>query len=64
MSSTFEESYVVWGIIAVAAFTLLYSIFLRGQFLSWFGIVIPLLGVYLFWRFVRAVERIAAAMER
>ncbi|WP_231182678.1 hypothetical protein [Haladaptatus sp. DYF46] len=64
MSSEFKESYVIWGIVTVAVLTLLYSVLLAGRFLSWFGIALPLLGLYLFWRFVRAVERIADEMER
>jgi hypothetical protein len=64
MSSESEESYVIWAIIIVAVLTLLYSILLAGRVLSWFSIAFPLLGLYLFWRFVRAVERIADSMER
>ena len=64
MASEFKESYVIWGIVTVAVLTLLYSVLLAGRFLSWFGIALPLLALYLFWRFVRAVERIADEMER
>ena len=51
------------GITVVAILTLLYSVLIAQQLLAWFGIVIPLLLVYLFWRFVRAHERIADALE-
>ncbi len=64
MSTDFDESYIIWGIIAIAVLTLLYSVLLLGRFLAWFGVVLPLIGLYLLWRFVRAVERIAASMER
>ncbi len=64
MSFDIDDSYIVWGIIAVAILTFLYSLLLLQQVLAWFSVFFPLVGLYLFWRFVRAVERIAASMER
>ena len=64
MSENFDEQYLIWTIIGVAILTFLYSIFINQRFFAWFDIVFPLIGLYLFWRFVRAVERIAASMER
>ncbi|WP_423744441.1 hypothetical protein V5735_16125 (plasmid) [Haladaptatus sp. SPP-AMP-3] len=64
MPSDSTESVVVWGIVIVGVLTFLYSILLASKPLAWFGIVFPLLGLYLFWRFVRAVERIADSMAR
>jgi type II secretory pathway component PulM len=58
-----RERSVVVGIVAVALITLVYSVLIAQQILAWFGIAIPLVLLYLFWRFVRAHERIAAALE-
>jgi len=58
-----RERNVLLGIVAVAAVTLVYSVLVAQQVLAWFGIAIPLVLLYLFWRFVRAHERIAAALE-
>lgn len=58
-----REQKILLGIGAIAIITFLYSFLIVQQILAWFGIVIPLLFVYLVWRFVRAHERIAAAVE-
>ena len=58
-----RERSVVVGIVAVALITLVYSVLIAQQILAWFGIAIPLVVLYLFWRLVRAHERIAAALE-
>ena len=58
-----RERSVVVGIVAVALITLVYSVLIAQQILAWFGIAIPLVVLYLLWRFVRAHERIAAALE-
>lgn len=50
-------------IVIVVGATFLYSIFIMAAPLAWVSAVVPLLGLYLVWRFVRAHERIAAAME-
>lgn len=49
------------GIVVVLA--LLYSVFIMAAPLAWASAVVPLVALYLLWRFVRAHERIAAAME-
>ena len=58
-----RERQVVLAIVAVALVTLLYSVLIVQQVLAWFAIVIPLVFLYLLWRFVRAHERIADALE-
>jgi uncharacterized membrane protein len=58
-----RERNVLLAIVAVAVVTLLYSLLVAQQILAWFGIAIPLVLLYLVWRFVRAHERIADALE-
>jgi threonine/homoserine/homoserine lactone efflux protein len=58
-----RERTVVLAVVAVAAVTLLYSVLVAQQVLAWFGIALPLVLLYLFWRFVRAHERVADALE-
>lgn len=58
-----RERNALLAIAAVAVLTFLYGFLIAGQPLAWFGIVIPLLLLYLVWRFVRAHERIADALE-
>lgn len=50
-------------LVIVIAVTFLYSVLFMAAPLAWVSAVVPLLGLYLVWRFVRAHERIAAAME-
>ena len=50
-------------IAVVALLTFLYSFLVVKRPLVWIGLVALLLGVYFGWRFVRAVERIADALE-
>jgi threonine/homoserine/homoserine lactone efflux protein len=57
------ERNVVLAIVVVALVTLVYSVVIVQQILAWFGIAIPLVLLYLIWRFVRAHERIADALE-
>jgi threonine/homoserine/homoserine lactone efflux protein len=57
------ERNVVVAIVVVALVTLVYSVVIAQQILAWFGIAIPLVLLYLIWRFVRAHERIADALE-
>ncbi len=47
----------------LAIVTLFYSVLIMRAPLQWASIVVPLLVLYLLWRFVRAHERIAAALE-
>jgi Flp pilus assembly protein TadB len=62
-SSGSSERNVVIAIVVVALVTLVYSVVIAQQILAWFAIAIPLVLLYLFWRFVRAHERIADALE-
>ena len=48
---------------ALALVTLAYSVFIARAILQWVGIVLPLVFLYLAWRFVRAHERLADAVE-
>lgn len=50
-------------IVIAVGITFLYSVFVMAAPLAWVSAVFPLLGLYLLWRFVRAHERIASAME-
>lgn len=47
----------------VALLTFLYSFLVVKRPLAWVGFVAVLFTLYLSWRFVRAVERIADALE-
>jgi hypothetical protein len=58
-----RERQVLAAIAAVALLTLLYSLLVAQTVLAWFAIAIPLVVLYLLWRFVLAHERIAAALE-
>lgn len=58
-----RERNVLLAIVGVAAIALVYSVLVAQQILAWFAIAIPLVLLYLFWRFVRAHERVAAALE-
>ncbi|WP_158853355.1 hypothetical protein [Halorhabdus sp. CUG00001] len=51
---------VVGGIVLTFA----YSLFVAGMPLLWLNLVSVLLVFYLLWRFVRAHERIADALEQ
>jgi hypothetical protein len=52
------------GVVVVAVVSLLYSLLIARAPLVWVGVAFPLAFLYLAWRFVRAHERIAAALER
>ncbi|WP_181684873.1 hypothetical protein [Halorhabdus salina] len=45
------------------ALTFGYSLFVNGTILLWTWFVVPIIFLYLCWRFVRAHERIADALE-
>ncbi|MGM0397850.1 MAG: hypothetical protein ACQEQY_02545 [Halobacteriota archaeon] len=49
--------------LGLVAAGLLYSIFVMRAPLQILSVIVPLVFLYLLWRFVRAHERIAAAME-
>jgi len=54
-------AYVLLGSLALV--TLLYSLLIARAPLAWVGVMVPLVFLYLVWRFVRAHERIADALE-
>ena len=58
-----RDRYVIVGIAFLSVLTLLYTVLIAGRPLLWLSTVIPLVLLYLAWRFVRAVERIAKALE-
>jgi uncharacterized membrane protein SirB2 len=58
-----EDSTLLLVLGVVALVTFVYSVFIARAMLQWVGIVLPLVFLYLAWRFVRAHERIADAVE-
>ena len=56
-----EQVLVAIGVLSLAL--ILYSVLIVQRILAGVGVVIPLVVLYLLWRFVRAVERIADAVE-
>jgi hypothetical protein len=56
-----EQVLVAIGVLSLAL--ILYSVLIMQRLLAGVGVVIPLVVLYLLWRFVRAVERIADAVE-
>ncbi len=63
MSTDSREKNVRLGIVIIALATLVYSVLIAGQVVAWFGIAILLVVLYFAWRLIRAVERIARALE-
>lgn len=59
-----DDRTVLALIAVVAVLVLAYSVFVTRAPLQLIGFVVPLLFLYLLWRFVRAHERIADALER
>jgi hypothetical protein len=53
-----------WAVGAFLLLTGVYSFVVAGQVLLWFFLVLNVAVLWLLWRFVVAVERIAAAQER
>jgi hypothetical protein len=53
-----------WAAGAFLLLTGVYSLVIAGQILLWFFLVLNVAVLWLLWRFVVAVERIAAAQER
>jgi hypothetical protein len=53
-----------WAVGAFLLLTGVYSFVVAGQILLWFFLVLNVAVLWLLWRFVVAVERIAAAQER
>lgn len=58
-----KEGYVVIGIGIVAILTFLYAVVLRQALLQWLSLMLSFVLLYLAVRLVRAVERIADAVE-
>ena len=56
-----EQVLVAIGVLSLG--WILYSVLIVQRLLAGVGVVIPLVVLYLLWRFVRAVERIADAVE-
>ena len=56
-----EQVLVTIGVLSLAL--ILYSVLILQRLLAGVGVVILLVVLYLLWRFVRAVERIADAVE-
>lgn len=62
-----REAYALVAVVLVTGLTFLYTVLLgqplRFWLVGWLSVVTTLLFLYLVWRLVRAVERIASAME-
>lgn len=59
-----ESHQLVVALVAIGVvMSFAYSLFIAGQILLWLVVVSTLLLLYLLWRFVRAHERIADALE-
>ena len=58
-----RPSYELVGIVVLALLVLVYGVVVSQDALTWVGIAVPFVALYLFWRFVRAHERIADALE-
>jgi hypothetical protein len=58
-----QERNLLAAFAVVAVVSLAYSILISASFLPWVYSVVPLAFLYLVWRFVRAHERIADALE-
>jgi phage shock protein PspC (stress-responsive transcriptional regulator) len=63
MTNKTRDDRLLVGIIALLAVTFAYSVVVSQTILLWAATLYPLLIVYFLWRFVRAHERIATAME-
>lgn len=59
-----REQWILLSIWVTAVLSFIYFLLIAQQILAWFAVVLPLLFLYLFWRFVRAHERIADALDR
>ena len=64
MPSTDNRDRTVLLVFAVVALlALVYAVVVSRDVLEWFAVVVPFVTLYLLWRFVRAHERIADALE-
>lgn len=57
------NEYVVVGVVIIAILTFLYAVVLRQALLQWLSFMLLFVFLYLMVRLVRAVERIADAVE-
>lgn len=62
-STDFENRFVAVVIVIVAVLTFLYAVVIRHTLLTWVFLMFVLGFLYLALRFIRAIERIAAALE-
>ncbi|MFC6962334.1 hypothetical protein ACFQJ8_10875 [Halocatena marina] len=58
-----KNEYAVIGVGLIAVLTFLYAVVLRQALLQWLSFMLTFVFLYLAVRLVRAVERIAAAVE-
>lgn len=63
-STDIENRSVAVVIVIVAVLTFLYAVIIRHTLLSWVLLMFLLGFFYLALRFIRAIERIAAALEK
>lgn len=64
VSAESRERIVGVTLLSVAVLSFLYSLLIVQQIALWSGFLFTLLFFYLLWRFVRAHERIAVALEQ
>lgn len=57
------KEYVIVGVVIIALLTFLYAVVLRQALLQWLSFMLSFVFLYLAVRLVRAVERIADAVE-
>lgn len=63
MPSTETRDRILLGFALLALLVLAYAVVVANDVVVWVSIVVPLVALYLFWRLVRAHERIAEALE-
>ncbi|WP_336133697.1 hypothetical protein [Natronomonas amylolytica] len=63
MPSAPDNEQLIVGLAVAGIVILAYSVLVAQQLLLGASVVAWLLGLYLLWRFIRAHERIAAALE-
>ncbi|MEF8808570.1 hypothetical protein [Natronomonas sp.] len=63
MPSDPDDEQLLVGLAIAGIVILAYSVLVAQQLLLGASVVVWLLGLYLLWRFIRAHERIAAALE-
>ncbi|MFT4882875.1 MAG: putative membrane protein [Natronomonas sp.] len=63
MPSESDQKQVLVALAVAGIVILAYSVLVAQQLLFGASVIVWLLGLYLLWRFIRAHERIAAALE-